>query len=44
MSRQKNKSTDKSYDLTPKKPQRQKSQRMKMEKSQFKCTVILKKL
>ena len=46
MSPQKKKFTDKSYDITPKtkKPQQQRRQRMKMEKSQFKCTVILKKL
>ena len=44
----KNKSTDKSCDITPKnkknKTQRQRNQRMKMEKSQFKCTVIFNKL
>ena len=46
MSLQKKKSTDKSYDITPKtkNPQQQRRQKMKMEKSQFKCTVILKKL
>ena len=46
MSPQKKKFTDKSYDITPKtkKPQQQRRQRMKMEKSQFKCTVILKML
>ena len=45
MSPQKKKSTDKSYDITPKtkNPQQQRRQKMKMEKSQFKCTVILKK-
>ena len=44
MSPQKKKFTDISYDITPKtkKPQQQRRQRMKMEKSQFKCTVISK--
>ena len=44
----KKKSTDKSCDITPKnkknKTQRQRNQRMKMEKSQFKCSVIFNKL
>ena len=48
VSSKKNKSTDKSCDITPKnkknKTQRQRNQRMKMEKSQFKCTVIFNKL
>ena len=46
MSPQKKKSTNKSYDITPKtkKTTATKKAKMKMEKSQFKCTVILKKL
>ena len=46
MSPQKKKSTDTSYNKTPKtkKTSAKKGQRMKMEKSQFKCTVILKEL